>query len=83
MKEKFLPKVTIPTPLPGICPTGARTMAGLFKWPEVFLALLSHAYGAGRVTKRIQSWGWDVATSFSGVGCPENASRRRKNLFTL
>ena len=72
LKNKFYPKTTIPIPVPGKCPSGPSTMAGLFKWPDVFLALLSHHFGERYVKKRLNAWNWDVATSFSGVGCPEN-----------
>ena len=71
-KEKFIPKVSIPTPVPRVCPAGARTMAGLFKWPEVFLTMLVYKFGAGLVRDRVNAWNWDVSTAFSGVGCPEN-----------
>lgn len=66
------PKSTIPLPRPEECPTGPTSMAGLFKWPQVFLVLLCHHFGPGFIQKRLKLWDWDVATSFSGVGCAEH-----------
>lgn len=77
MKEKYWPKTTIPAPVPGIDPPGASSMAGLFCWPEVFMLLLSHHFGETYVKRRLRAWGWDLATAFSGVGCPENVPSQR------
>lgn len=74
VKEKYHPKTTIPMAIPGKQPLGAKTMAGQFRWPQVFLALLSRVLGKRHVRARILSCKWDMATCFSGVGCAENAT---------
>lgn len=73
-KPVYIPKTTVPKPIPGMAPFAGKTLNHLFKWADTFVEALARQHGVDCLRKRLSKWDWEATSCFTGVGCAEIVS---------